>query len=336
MGSVRLASTASSHSITFDRAFAPFGEMYNTVIGGTSNPAFATLTRDTISDEYDTPNRELHPNQGRWVSPDPAGLSAADPGDPQSWNRYAYALNNPLSYTDPTGLYCYYGDTSEDSSDWGDSSQYDLHSTKRECSQNGGVWFDNPSTTITVYGNTNEVDTLSTFTGNHELIPDVTVQRSFDRLFPCKQTASKTIKNLQGKFPANANWKWGPLHVTFLQRGPLSPGALIPIDGPIGAWASVEGSSVGLVHAATSAVTVASVSSHSFTFATVPGMHPFDNGTVTFSASDAANGNINFGVGVNAAFATAFSQVAFNYLGGKALEASIWHNLINNVQGGCH
>jgi RHS repeat-associated protein len=104
MGSVRLASTASSHSITFDRAFAPFGEMYNTVIGGTSNPAFAALTRDTISDEYDTPNRELHPNQGRWISPDPVGLATADPSNPQTWNRYAYVMNNPLALIDPLGL----------------------------------------------------------------------------------------------------------------------------------------------------------------------------------------------------------------------------------------
>jgi hypothetical protein len=123
--------------------------------------------------------------------------------------------------------------------------------------------------------------------------------------------------------------------VTFLQRGPLTPGSVIPIDGPVGAWASEGGSAVGFLHAATSAVTVASVSSNSFTFATVPGMHPFDNGTVTFSASDAANGNINFGVEVNAAFASNASKIEFNF-GGSKMEASIWHNLINNVQAGCH
>ncbi len=44
------------------------------------------------------------PVQGRWLSPDPAGLSAADPSSPQSWNRYAYVMNNPLAFTDPAGL----------------------------------------------------------------------------------------------------------------------------------------------------------------------------------------------------------------------------------------
>ena len=38
---------------------------------------------------WDTPNRELS-SVGRWLSPDPAGLSAVDPSNPQSWNRYVY------------------------------------------------------------------------------------------------------------------------------------------------------------------------------------------------------------------------------------------------------
>jgi hypothetical protein len=43
--------------------------------------------------------------QGRWVSPDPAGLAAVIPTNPQSWNRYAYVNNNPLRLTDPLGLF---------------------------------------------------------------------------------------------------------------------------------------------------------------------------------------------------------------------------------------
>jgi RHS repeat-associated protein len=39
---------------------------------------------------------------GRMLSPDPIG---GDLTDPQSLNKYAYALNNPLRFTDPTGLY---------------------------------------------------------------------------------------------------------------------------------------------------------------------------------------------------------------------------------------
>lgn len=40
--------------------------------------------------------------QGRFTSVDPEN-AGADPADPQSWNGYAYARNNPLKYTDPDG-----------------------------------------------------------------------------------------------------------------------------------------------------------------------------------------------------------------------------------------
>lgn len=48
--------------------------------------------------------RKQSATQGRWISPDPAGLAAVDPTNPQSWNRYAYVMNNPLSFVDPLGL----------------------------------------------------------------------------------------------------------------------------------------------------------------------------------------------------------------------------------------
>ncbi|MFN9456202.1 MAG: RHS repeat-associated core domain-containing protein [Acidobacteriota bacterium] len=41
--------------------------------------------------------------QGRFTSPDPLGASARA-SNPQTWNRYTYALNNPLRYVDPDGL----------------------------------------------------------------------------------------------------------------------------------------------------------------------------------------------------------------------------------------
>ncbi len=41
--------------------------------------------------------------QGRFTSIDPLPASAK-PGQPQSWNRYTYALNNPLAFVDPSGL----------------------------------------------------------------------------------------------------------------------------------------------------------------------------------------------------------------------------------------
>ena len=44
--------------------------------------------------------RYYDPMTGRFISPD---TIVPDPANPQSLNRYAYALNNPISYVDPTG-----------------------------------------------------------------------------------------------------------------------------------------------------------------------------------------------------------------------------------------
>lgn len=41
---------------------------------------------------------------GRFMTPDPL-LNSGQPWNPQSWNRYSYTYNNPMRYTDPTGLY---------------------------------------------------------------------------------------------------------------------------------------------------------------------------------------------------------------------------------------
>jgi RHS repeat-associated protein len=103
LGSLRLASTP-SRTFSYSMAYAPFGELY-----ARSNPnaagSFTGQGAGTSFDQYDFPFRE-YSDQGRWASPDPAGLAAVDPSNPQSWNRYAYVQDNPLSLVDPTGLFC--------------------------------------------------------------------------------------------------------------------------------------------------------------------------------------------------------------------------------------
>ena len=105
LGSSRFAST-STRTLYYDGAYAPYGENYAET--GTADRNFTGQNQDTISSGpyplYDFLRREHHPTWGRWVSPDPAGLAAADPANPQSWNRYAYVLNNPCALVDPFGL----------------------------------------------------------------------------------------------------------------------------------------------------------------------------------------------------------------------------------------
>jgi len=98
-GSTPLA-TNPNRTIFMDGAFAPYGEPF----AGNPYGDFTGQVNDTDNDLYDFLYREYQLTQGRWISPDPAGLAAVDPSDPQSWNRYAFALNNPCALIDPLGL----------------------------------------------------------------------------------------------------------------------------------------------------------------------------------------------------------------------------------------
>jgi RHS repeat-associated protein len=101
LGSSRLASTP-TRTIYSDTAYAPFGEPY--AQSGTADVSFTGQNQDTASNLYDFLFREDSSIQGRWISPDPAGLAAVSLTDPQSWNRYVYVRNSPGLLVDPMGL----------------------------------------------------------------------------------------------------------------------------------------------------------------------------------------------------------------------------------------
>jgi RHS repeat-associated protein len=58
--------------------------------------------RDTESGNDYFGARYFGSSMGRFLSPD-AFWKDSHVADPQSWNEYVYARNNPLRYTDPTG-----------------------------------------------------------------------------------------------------------------------------------------------------------------------------------------------------------------------------------------
>jgi RHS repeat-associated protein len=122
LGSTRLITDASGNVVSrYD--YTPFGSeigpSFRTVSGTAlagyaadwTNPKFTGKPRDyetTLGLDY-FGARYFSAAQGRFTSPDPLGGNLADP---QSLNRYTYVLNNPLRYTDPTGMY-----TCQDSTD---------------------------------------------------------------------------------------------------------------------------------------------------------------------------------------------------------------------------
>jgi RHS repeat-associated protein len=67
---------------------------------------YATYVRDsTLASQDYALQRYYSPNLGRFYSPDPAGVRAANPRIPLSWNRYSYVGGDPINHSDSTGLY---------------------------------------------------------------------------------------------------------------------------------------------------------------------------------------------------------------------------------------
>jgi RHS repeat-associated protein len=64
---------------------------------------FTGKERDTESGNDYFGARYYASSMRRFLSPDPSGLSYADPDNPQNLNLYSYVLNNPLIFLDPTG-----------------------------------------------------------------------------------------------------------------------------------------------------------------------------------------------------------------------------------------
>ena len=99
LGSVR-ATTNAAGTTTTQHDYKPFGEG-NTVMTGDPR-RFTGKERDaeTGFDYFDA--RYYRNMWGRFTTIDPAQASGSV-FDPQGWNAYAYARNNPLKFVDPTG-----------------------------------------------------------------------------------------------------------------------------------------------------------------------------------------------------------------------------------------
>lgn len=89
----------STGSVLETHKYKAFGEE----IGGTFGVQplkFAAMERDISSGNDFDHARYVSSTLGRFLSPD---VLRGKGLDPQSWNRYSYARNNPLKYLDPNG-----------------------------------------------------------------------------------------------------------------------------------------------------------------------------------------------------------------------------------------
>ena len=102
LGSVRRLSNAAGAPVD-NQEFFPFGEEVNP-LADENRFKFTGHERDSGTKLHGTVDymhaRYYAPTLGRFLSIDPAGNDASNP---QSWNRYAYVKNNPVSRVDPDG-----------------------------------------------------------------------------------------------------------------------------------------------------------------------------------------------------------------------------------------
>ena len=106
LGSTRLVTDASGNRVSYHE-FDPLGMEITPPYQDDVRMKFTGHERDSLADQntfYDVDYmhaRDYSHYFGRFLSLDPA---PADPSNPQSWHPYAYVLNNPTLFVDPTGM----------------------------------------------------------------------------------------------------------------------------------------------------------------------------------------------------------------------------------------
>lgn len=155
------------------RDYLPFGEELASTIGhrnancagyvGGNNPRqkFTGYERDNESG-LDFAQARYHSSRaGRFTSLDPLFESAMST-NPQTWNRYTYALNNPLYYIDPTGLLWIATGDANNPYRWVD-----------ECPEGGTCYSSvaaNVGGNVHVYGSRDARDILISYANEHGMV----------------------------------------------------------------------------------------------------------------------------------------------------------------------
>jgi RHS repeat-associated protein len=99
LGSTRLV-TALNKTVTDSYDYQPYGEAISG--GSATSHKFTGKQRDTETNLDDFGARYYSSNYGTFTTVDPS-RGSVDPKDPQTWNRYVYARDNPIGYVDPNG-----------------------------------------------------------------------------------------------------------------------------------------------------------------------------------------------------------------------------------------
>jgi RHS repeat-associated protein len=98
--------TDNSGNVIATNRYWPFGGVRSSTGSTPTDRLFTGQRQEPPGDNalglYNYNARFYSATLGRFISVDPVGGSESDP---QGWNAYAYVRNNPLAYTDPTGMF---------------------------------------------------------------------------------------------------------------------------------------------------------------------------------------------------------------------------------------
>jgi RHS repeat-associated protein len=267
----------------------------------------------------------------RWMGPEAGRFLAADPvhgslGDGQSWNRYAYAGNDPVNRWDPWGLmqaspYVEVHEVwsnSTGASSW--SASFDLFGWK----------FLFPDWQL----RSNEPNPL-----NDRGARQVTKEYSLETA--CGLSADELQALIAASFSefgrlTTTTEMFGIPFVANLEfaGGPLSAGTRLPINVTFTSLplATPVGMIPPLTHSLSTEVAVVYSGSDRLTLRSVPG-HPIYPGRISFQAQPSTSG-VRFVITIDGTLDGWRMEVAFDN-GGSRFEDSIWNNFLANVEAAC-
>jgi len=195
-----------------------------------------------------TPNRQLCPRRGRWLSPDPFFhvLNGNLQGDPntitQAGNLYMYVMHNPVKWLDPTGLFAWNEANDHwfniQSEVWGAGGSIDFHNgfinvsifgvTVRFYSHQDGVQWGNYRSCVRVradlfYRTIVNAATEMIFLGGHRAFDTFNAYHLHIAMFMSPDRFDYLSQNGNPSHLAYFGTKWGGVRFAFLS-GAGTPG----------------------------------------------------------------------------------------------------------------